>query len=159
MINTIVLEDAPILIGNKEHKNFTDSGVKLKKGTKLTGEFRSISGLRRGEPFVYKVFVTDKKQIIYSKFIKNNMENTEVKLGADAQVTPTKVVMPKDGNKVRNIQVGSVLAGAVVGFSFAKYKKYDMKKTVISMLVGGVAGLVIAKQVVKRKGLTVQKSK
>ena len=53
-----IIEDAPILLPNKEHKNFTKSESILPKGTLVEGDFKNVSGLRRGNPFNYRVFTT-----------------------------------------------------------------------------------------------------
>jgi len=73
-----IIEDATTLIPNKDHRNFTETGVLIPKGTEVEGEIKNISGLRRGKPFVYRLFLTNKKQFIFLNKIKPNMEATEV---------------------------------------------------------------------------------
>ena len=87
-MKVVTIQDTNILTPNKEHQNFVFTGIVIPSGTILYGTNKIISGLRRGKPFAYKLFVTDKNQIIYQNTIKP-METTEVTLGADASQTPT----------------------------------------------------------------------
>ena len=59
MIKAQVIEDAKILIPNTEHKNFTDSGEIIEEGTFVSGQVKNIEGLRRGKPFIYRLFLTN----------------------------------------------------------------------------------------------------
>jgi hypothetical protein len=158
MITTTTINTAPILIPNREHKNFTESRFDIPKGKSVTGEFKVISGLRRGKPFDYRVFITDKEQIIYSKYVKP-MATTEVTLGADAQVQPTKVEMI---NSEKSMTISSVIGGAtggIIGYSIAKKQGVNNTKTIIYASIGALAGYFIAKQLTKKKGIIVQTSK
>ena len=89
-MKAITLADAEVLIPNNDHKNFTFSGQIIKEGTNINGEEVYINGLRRGEPWVYRLFKTDNNQLIYLNKVKT-MPTTEVKLGADAGQTTTVV--------------------------------------------------------------------
>lgn len=135
----MVKEDAPVLTPNKEHKNFTKTDLVIPKGTEVEGEYKNVNGLRRGEPFTYKLFVTKENNILY----KNKIEPmaTQVYLGADAQVTPTVVKVEKKllttstivggfvgamvGNYYSKTQGGNrnvyTIGGAVIGFFVARY--------------------------------------
>jgi hypothetical protein len=158
MITTTTIDTAPILIPNGEHKNFTESRFEIPKGTPITGEYKIINGLRRGKPFDYKVFMTDKEQIIYSKYVKP-MATTEVTLGADAQVQATKVEMrPAE----RSATIKSVIGGAtggIIGYAIAKKQGVSNNKTIIYASIGALAGYLIAKQYTKKTGIVVEKSK
>ena len=118
MIQVKVINDAPILVPNAEHKNFTDTGKKIEAGTVLMGKPNVIKGLRRGEPFDYKIFVTDKNEIIYLKNIQN-MPMTEVYLGADSGQTPTVVLTPSESNTGMRPILG-IVVGALAGYLYAK---------------------------------------
>lgn len=142
MITAEVIEDAKVLVPNKDHKNFTESAEIIEKGSTVKGIKRNVFGLRKGEPFTYKVFVTDKKQIIYLNKIKP-MEKTEVTLGADSQVSETKINMKPAENASRNKWIGAVI-GAVAGFAFAKYKKHDMKKIGTYTIIGAALGFGVS---------------
>jgi hypothetical protein len=153
-MEAIVLENAKVLVPNKEHKNFTETNEEMPKGTVVNGEFKSIKGLRRGEPFSFRVFVTDKGQIIYSNKLKE-MKATEVTLGADASQTPTVVNMiPAETFKTSRIVVA--LAGALGGFYYAKKKGANKIKYAI---VGAAAGYAAVWAFDKSKSVTVAKSK
>jgi hypothetical protein len=153
-----IIEDASILVPNKEHENFTESKDILRKGTVVNGEEKLIKGKRRGEAFTYRLFLTDNQQLIYLKKIKP-MEVTEVTLGADSSQTPTVVKVP-DGKKLftKNVIIGTLI-GAAAGFGFSKYKKYDKKKMAIATVVGAAIGFGVAKVYEKRKMVTIKTSK
>lgn len=157
MITTKVLEHTPVLTANKEHKNFTDTGKIIKKGTSVSGEFKTINGLKRGKPFSYKVFITEDDEIIYSKYVKP-METREITLGADAAVTPTKVdFIPNEDKKHTELIIGA--AAGIAGYLISRKMKYSRNKTLAITLIAAAAGYIVTKQVQKRKGILVQKSK
>ena len=86
----VVKEDAKVLTPNKEHKNFTETDELIPEGTQIEGEQKLIEGLRRGEPFTYRVFVTTDNKVLYLNKIEPNMA-TEVTLGADSSRTATTI--------------------------------------------------------------------
>lgn len=158
MITATIIESAPVLVPNVEHKNFTESRNEIPKGRTIEGDFKIISGLRRGQPFDYRVFVTKKNEIIYSKFVKP-MATTEVTLGADAQVSATKVEMipTERSTTIKNVVGGAT--GGIIGFAFAKKQGANMTKTVVYASIGALAGYLIARQYTKKSGIIVQKAK
>jgi hypothetical protein len=158
MITTTTIDTAPILIPNKEHKNFTESRFDIPKGTTIRGDFKIINGLRRGKPFSYKLFQTENQQIIYSKNVKP-MATTEVMLGADAQVQATKVEMrPAERSAtIKNIIGGAT--GGILGYAIAKKQGVNNTKTIIYASIGALAGYIIAKQYTKKTGIVVEQSK
>lgn len=159
MVITKLISDAPILKPNKEHQNFTESDLVLKKGTKIKGDFKIINGLRRGKPFAYKIFITSNEDIIYSKNVEP-MEVREVTLGADAQqVTGTKVNLIPVEKKTKYIRLASTLGGVVAGYLVAKKMKKDSKKTLLFALAGGLVGFGASKMLTKTEKISVQKSK
>src|SRR6185369_16871584 len=100
----IVEQDAKILIPNGSHQNFTETGQVIPKGSKLVGEYIAINGMRRREPFQYKLFkIANTNKYIYQKFIKplENMEKTEVTLGADSERSATTVKIPSNATANR----------------------------------------------------------
>lgn len=145
------ITDADILVPNKEHKNFTNSGKKIPKETTLTGNPIVISGLRRGEPFSYKLFVTDKQEYIYLKNIKN-MDTTNVYLGADSTV----VKMPSDNN-FGTIPLISMLVGGGAAYYYAK--KRDQSRIYLYTIIGAVAGFGIGKYLQSQGIVTFKKNK
>lgn len=158
MVKTVTIETAPILIPNLEHKNFTESKFVIPKGTEILGEYKVINGLRRGKPFDYRVFVTDKNEIIYTKYIKT-MENTEVTLGADAQVQATKVdIIPAENSRTMKNVIGGA-TGGVLGYALARKQGYSTTKTLLIAGVGAIAGYFLVKQYTKKQGIIVKSSK
>lgn len=152
-MEAIVLENAKVLVPNKEHKNFTETNEEISKDTVVNGEFKSIKGLRRGEPFSFRVFVTDKGQIIYSNKIKE-MKATEVTLGADANRSATVVNMIP-AETFKSSRIIFTLAGAVGGFYYAKKKGGNKMKYAI---VGAIAGYGAIWAFDKTKSVTVLSS-
>lgn len=149
-----LIEDAKVLVPNKEHKNFTETNEELPKGTIVNGEFKSIKGLRRGEPFSYRVFITDKGQILYSNKLKQ-MEATEVMLGADSAQTPTRVdLLPAETFKTSRLIFA--VAGAIGGYYYAKKKGGKPTKFAI---IGGLAGYAAVWAFDKTKTATVTPSR
>lgn len=150
----IVQEDTKVLIPNLEHKNFTESDIVLTAGTPLEGKVVNVKGKRRGEDFIYKLFLTNNNQYIYLN--KLNKMNTEVTLGADAAQTETKInFIPAEATS-RNKFMATVLGG-VAGFAYAKYKKHDMRKAAMYIGIGAVAGYVAGIVLDKKQQVIVKK--
>ncbi len=141
-MEAILIKDAKVLIPNNDHKNFTETNQVIPKGTKVSGSIKNIQGLRRGEPFTYRLFNTNNNQLIYLNNLEN-MNATEVKLGADASVTSTKVdLIPAETfNKIRR---NGLIIGGIAGFAYAKYQKHDMKKVAMWIGVGALVGYAAA---------------
>jgi len=156
-MKVILKEDAVVLTPNKDHKNFTVTGDVIEEGTVLFGNLKQIIGLRRGKPFTYRLFVTDKNQIIYQKSI-TPMNATEVTLGADAGATATKVDMIPAENFSKAKMAGLIIGG-IAGFAWAKYKKHDMKKAAMYIGVGAVLGYGAGVLLDRRNKVVVQPSK
>ena len=154
-MKVVTCSDVPVLIPNEQHKNFTESDIVIPRGTTLTGEFRAIKGLRKGEPFTYRLFYTTKDQIIYTKNIKP-MERTEVTLSAEGQEKPSAIINIPKNYFDKNAMYGAIL-GAAAGFGFAHYKQKSVKQKLLFTCLGAVAGIVAVKVVVKAKAITVKK--
>ena len=103
-----VIRDSKYLIPNQEHQNFTESNDIVGEGNILKGNYANIEGLRRGEPFTYKLFVTEDKRILYRNNVQP-MEN-EVTLGADSQRSSTVVdLIPAETfNKVKTMGMSDI---------------------------------------------------
>lgn len=156
-MKVVTCSDVPVLIPNEQHKNFTTSDVIIPKGTTLTGEFKAIKGLRKSEPFTYRLFYTNKDQIIYTKNIKPvTMERTEVTLSAEGQEKPSAIINIPKNYFDKNAMYGAIL-GAAAGFGFAHYKQKSVKQKLLFTCLGAVAGIVAVKVVVKAKAITVKK--
>jgi hypothetical protein len=133
-----VIKDTKYLIANKDHKNFTESNELVEQDTILKGEQRNIEGLRRGEPFTYRLFITNEGKILYLNNVEP-MKTVEVTLGADAQRTPTVVdLLPAES--FSKMKTAGLVIGGIAGFAYAKYKKHDMKKVAMFIALGAAIG-------------------
>ncbi len=151
-----VIEDAPVLLPNANHLNFTTTKDVIKKGAIIGGKEQRITGKRRGEPFQYRLFITDKNQLIHLNKVKP-METTEVTLGADAQVSPTEVIIPSKTNFSKHTIIGSLLGGGV-GYWYAKKTKLDNNKMLVAVGAGVLIGF-FAGRFAEKKGILVKASK
>lgn len=152
-----VIQDAFVLLPNREHENFNTTEIKILKGTKLDGKEIQIQGKRRGEPFTYRLFQTKNKQLIHLNKIKP-MTTTEVTLGADAQPSATKINLPSVSNIGMRPILGT-LVGLGLAYYYSKKKGYTGNKKLIHLAIGGVAGFAVGKYLQSRRDVTVKPSK
>ena len=82
------------------------------------------------------------------------MENVEVTLNADGAATVVK--MPNE-QKMTVIIASTTAAGALGGFMFARKKKYETKKQLLAVAVGGVLGYIAGRLIEKNKGVSITK--
>jgi len=155
-MKAVIKEDAKCLVPNKDHKNFTESKEIIEKGEPIKGNFKNIQGLRRGKPFTYKLFVTDKNQIIYQKFVEP-METTEVTLGADSQVSATQVNM-RPAEAFSKVKLAGVVVGGAAGYFYARRKKASTKKLAMFIALGALAGYGAGYVIDKQRDVTVKPS-
>lgn len=155
MITVEIIEDAPVLLPNDTHKNFTQTKNSLPKGTIAIGEFRTVKGYRRGEPFEYKIFVTTNNEIIYQKKTKP-MGATQVYLSADSQTTPTTVSIPSATNLFTTTTIVGAIGGAIAGNYFARTQGGN-KNTF--MIIGALAGFIVARMYQAQRSIRVKPSK
>ena len=154
-----VIANANVLKPNKEHKNFTETEEIIAEGTTLYGKTIMVDGSRRGQPFKYRLFVTNDKKIIHLNKIKP-MKTTEITLGADAGQTPTVVNMARPKLNLTKWTVGGVLVGGYAGYYYSsKIKNMDKKKVIMFSIVGIVAGFYLGKAIEKRQPVKVTPSK
>jgi len=148
-----VVQDSKYLIPNNDHQNFTESNDWVGEGVLLNGNFANIEGKRRGEPFTYKLFITEDKQILYQNSVQP-MKTIELTSGADSQRTPTFVnLTPAETfNKVKTM---GLVVGALAGFAYCKYKKCDAKKSAMFIGLGAVVGYAAAYVVDRNRRATV----
>jgi hypothetical protein len=154
----IVDGGANILIPNQEHKNFTFSDEKIEGGTVVSGKLTSVNGLRRGEPFTYKLFLTKDNKLIYQKNLKNMKQATEVTLGADSQTSATSVNLTPAEHFSR-MKLTGVLIGGAAGFAYAKYKKHDLKKVAMYIAIGAAIGYGAEYLLDSKRNIVVKPSK
>jgi len=140
-MKVIVTEDADILIPNTNHRNITASGQIIEAESVLEGNPKNIKGLRKGRPFIYKVFVTRDSKMIYLNKVKpiKEMKRTEVTLGADSQVGATTIDMTSVNSNSNNKYIGAIL-GALSCYGYCKYKKYNTKKMIGFLVAGSILG-------------------
>jgi hypothetical protein len=155
-MEVFVTDDAKVLVPNKEHKNFTATDVIIPKGNSLEGEELIVNGLRRGQPFQYKLFKTKENQFIYLNKTKPNMANTQVFLGADSQQTPTIVDVPQ-AKLLSTTNIVGAIAGYFVGNFYSK--KYQKGNPRYYGLAGAVAGVLVARYIAKKGTIKFVKSK
>ena len=138
-MEAIVTEDVKILLPNKEHQNFSETQRVIKKGTKIYGEPRYILGKRRGEEFVYRLFQTNKKELIFLNKIQP-MEKTEVTLNASGNEAQNKTIVNVSAGEIfsRNKIIG-LFVGTMAGFAYSKYKQSG-NHVYKSMAIGAAIG-------------------
>jgi len=152
------LVDAEVLTPNRDHKNFTVTGEVIPEGTQIEGKEVYISGLRRGQPFIYRLFKTNEGKLIYLNKTQP-IQTTEVKLGADSAQTKTIINM-KPAETYSRLKTTALVAGASAGFVYSKfYKKEDMKKNLIWAAIGAVVGYGAGYLLDSRKDVVVNPSK
>ena len=156
-VKAIVIEDTKVLVPNMAHKNFSETEEVIPKGTTIIGHAQTLQGLRRGQPFNYRLFYIDNNKIIHLNKIKI-MDNTETTFGADSQVSPTVVKIPLQSRLAKASSIGAI-SGAVIGYGYCKYKKEDNKKAMTYALIGGVIGFVVGKVIENTRKTQVSASK
>lgn len=150
-----VITDAPVLLPNADHQNFTTTDEIIPKGAQVEGAQKLITGLRRGKPFQYRLFITNDKKLIHLNKVKP-MEATEVKLGADG-ATPTTVKI--ESKKIVSVHtVAGVVIGSGSAYLFSRSKKYGTQKTLLVTAIGGLVGYIVGRQM-EKKGILVKPSK
>ena len=143
-----VIEDAPILIPNNKHQNFTESSNVIKKGTILLGDEAQIKGKRRGEGFTYKLFKTKNNQVLIneiaprvhnsghytieacvtSQFEQHIRAVTGLPLGKTEMIVPASVMINILGNRFGSANVsGMDKALAIPNVAVHIYNKKDTK--------------------------------
>lgn len=155
-MQVLTTEDAKVLVPNKEHQNFTATDLVIPSGTTLKGEVKYVDGMRRGEPFKYKLFKTENSQFIYLNKTQPVMANTQVYLGADAQQTPTIVDVPQ-AKLLSTTNIVGAIAGYLVGSWYSK--KYGKGSPKYYGLAGAVGGVLVARYIAKKGTIKFVKSK
>jgi hypothetical protein len=152
-----VIEDAFVLLPNREHENFNTTESKIPKGTIISGNKIEIQGKRKGLPFTYRLFKTNNRQLIHLNKIKP-MTTTEVTLGADAAPSATRVNLPSVSNLGMRPIVGTIV-GLGLAYFYAKKQGFDGQKKYIHWAIGGVAGFAVGKYLQSKRDVTVKPSK
>jgi len=159
----VTIEDAPILIPNKEHSNFTQSNKVIGKGTLIEGNELFINGKRRGEDFTYKLFRTKDNNLIHLKKIKP-MNVTEVTLGAtgeripSASPSPTVINMPQSSDLLTTTTIVGTIIGGLAGMLYANKKGFESSKKTIYIGGGALLGYLVS-HYMERNKIIVKRSK
>jgi hypothetical protein len=153
----VTIEDAPILIPNKEHSNFTQSNKVIGKGTLIEGNELFINGKRRGEDFTYKLFRTKDNNLIHLKKIKP-MNVTEVTLGATGErysnpssPSPTVVNMPPSSKLLTTATIVGTIIGGVAGMVYANKKGFESSKKTLYIGGGALLGYLVSRYMERNK--------
>ena len=158
-IKGVIVDDgANVLIPNLEHKNFTFSDERIEGGSVVEGNLKAVNGLRRGQPFVYRLFLTKDNKLIYQKNLKNMAQATDITLGADSQTSATSVNLTP-AEHFSKMKLTGILIGGVAGFAFAKYKKHDLKKVAMYIAIGAAIGYGAEYLIDSKRNIVVKPSK
>ena len=136
-----IITESNYLTPNKDHKNFTDSIESANVGDKLEGEFKNISGLRKGQPFVYRLFVTKNGKILYANTVEAEVPPAiEVLSNATANdIKPVEIMeIANDGN-IKYVGLILAIAGGVTGYFYGK-KQNATQNTLLQYIAVGTVG-------------------
>jgi len=140
----IVVKTTRLLIPNSEHKNFTETKSIVPEGSTMYGTPCIVEGLRKGEPFKYRLFkIKDIENYIYQSAIKP-IKNMEDNSNAEGPNT----LIPKKLNA--KVVIGAV-AGFGLGYYIAHHKGVEGKSKWVYATIGGIAGYIITQQLTKPK--------
>ena len=131
------IENATILVPNNEHKNFTETNEVIPASKTLVGEFKLISGLRRGKPFDYRIFTTDEGKVIYA--------NTVSPQPKEFTTEPAKE--PTAGKKltISNRAILYTTLGGALGYVITRQtKQTDSFKTALYIIGGATLGYFLS---------------
>lgn len=153
-MKVIINNDAPILIPNDSHRNFVETGKVIPKETIVEGDAKKIEGLRRGEPFIYRLFIDKQGNIIYEKYT-TKME-TEINLSNATGEEARVITLPSAKQNLRIHAAATVISG-VLAYAVAKKMGKPNKTAFIAAAIAATAGYVVATQITKRREITYQK--
>lgn len=141
-MKAVVINHTKILKANPDHQNFQETDQIIPEGTVVEGKLQKVSGLRRGQPFVYRVFITNKGHILFENQVKPEMANVEVLLNADGKKETTT------GNDQLKKAV-LFAAGAVGCYLIAKKKGSSTQTAALVGALGGFAVVTVATSLTK----------
>jgi hypothetical protein len=154
-----LINDAPVLIPNQAHSNFTKSDEILKKGSIIQGDEIFINGKRRGEDFTYRLFKTKDGKLIYTINIQP-MNTTEVKLGVagSRESAPSKTVVDMaTSNLFTTTTIVGTAIGVVAGMMYTKNKNFEASKKYLYIGAFALAGYSVARYYQRKKIVISQK--
>jgi hypothetical protein len=153
-----IIQDTNYLIPNKDHKNFTDSGIVAKDGSVVFGEYRNVSGLRKGKPFVYRLFFTKNGKILYANCVETKNASSEILSNADNSQSATLVdFIPAE--KFKYTAHLLALGGGVAGYFYGKKQNVTGNNLIKYIAVGAVGAYAIYSLIDKNKSTIIKPSK
>jgi hypothetical protein len=132
------IENATVLVPNKEHKNFTETNEVIPISKTLVGEFKLISGLRRGKPFDYRIFTTDEGKVIYANTVSPQPKEFTTEPVKESSETKKIIISNK-------AILYTALGGAIGYVVSSQMNKEVNTKTALYVLGGAALGYLISK--------------
>ena len=151
-MKAVVIERAEILVPNPAHKSLSGTNTFIEEGSELEGNVSIIAAKRKGKPFDYRTFKTDKNQYIYLNKVKLNDMNSN----ADAQVKTTDIDTKSRGI-IHYAQWAGAVAGGLILHKIAKKKGKTGRTLWIWTAVGVAAGYGAGKFIQRQQGVLVKK--
>lgn len=151
------IDNAVVLVPNKEHKNFTESSDVIPISTTLTGTFKVISGLRRGKPFDYRIFETNTGKIIYADAVSPqpqefiNQKASEAQTNKPQIATETKASTSETSNEIDSQAIIMIIVGAAAGYYIATRKQKELNAQSYLYIFGGAIIGFYANKLIKPK--------
>jgi len=143
------IDNAVVLVPNKEHKNFTESKDVIPVAKTLVGTFKKINGLRRGKPFEYRVFVTDENKIIYADKVTPQPKEIESNKVATMSIGESKI-----GSSNALLYAG---VGAALGYLLSRRQSKEINTQTFLYVIGGAVVGYYAGKTFKPKPKTLNK--
>lgn len=158
MIQAIISKDTNYLIPNKEHKNFTDSNEQVNEGSEVFGDFKIVSGLRKGKPFEYRLFFTKNGKILYANCVRAENVPSQIISNADNLAAPTKIDL-KPSESINYTPYIIAYAGGLLGYLYGQKQKATGANLLKFTAVGAVGAYGIYRLVNSNKSTNTKPSK
>jgi hypothetical protein len=158
MIQAVIVKDTNYLIPNKEHKNFTNSIEDVNEGSVVYGDFKIVSGLRKGKPFEYRLFFTKNGKILYANCIKAENVPSEIISNADNLTASTNIDI-KPSLSINYTPYVIAYGGGLLGYLYGKKQKATGANLFIFTAVGAVGAYGIFRLVNSNKSTNTKPSK
>lgn len=137
MIQASVIQNTNYLMPNKEHKNFTASNENAREGTIINGSFKNVTGLRKGEPFVYRLFFVEDGKILYANCVQADNVPSEILSGVDNNKSVKGIETNSSKGKIMKAEL-FIISGALIGYLIGRNKKLSTNNLIKSSIVGAV---------------------
>lgn len=158
MKQAIVIQNTNFLIPNNEHKNFTETTEVARVGGTIVGEFRNINGLRKGKPFMYRLFFTKDGKILYANCVRAENVPSEIVSNADSALTPLQIdLIPAESFKYTAHLIA--LGGGLAGYYYGKSQNATANNLIKYIFVSAVGAYGIYWLIDKNKSTIIKPSK